>query len=115
MTKELTNLNIYYNSDKCRIYYTEGNIWSDTKFLLNLVNTDYIFYQFTWNIEEIINSFPWDYDKNLKNNDNFDMKTNIIFCAPTEKICGIIKGKGYRSILLNHNCLIDYNKCVKNH
>ena len=109
----LNNLNLYYNSDKCRIIYLEGNCWYDSEFISSLKKTDYIFYQFTWNIEAKINSaddpFPWDYDKNLKNNDNFDMKTNIIFCAPTEKLCGIIKNKGYRSILLNHNCLLDYN------
>ncbi len=102
-------LNIYYNSDKCRIMYTEGSCWSWSKFLLNLKNTDYIFYQFTHNLEVHINSFPWDCNEILKNNDNFDMKTNTIFCAPTEKICSIIKNKGYRSILLNHNCFLDYN------
>ena len=77
--KKLTNLNIYYNSDKCRIIYLEGEYWCDLEFILNLKNIDYIFYQFTWNIEELINSFPWGINENLKNNDNFDMKTNVIF------------------------------------
>ena len=109
--KKVTNLNLYYNSDKCRIIYLEGGeCWSDFEFISNLKNTDYVFYQFTWNIEELINSFPWGMNEKLKNNDNFDVKTNVIFCAPTEKLNEIIKSKGYRSILLNHNCLLDYNK-----
>ena len=108
---KLSNLNLYYNSDKCRILYLEGGMWGDEKFILSLKNTDYIFYQFTWNIEKIIDTFPWELSKkNSINNNNFDIKKNIIFCAPTEETRDIIKEKGFRTILLNHNCLLDYNK-----
>lgn len=109
-TVELTNLNIYFNSDKCRIFYTEGPCWSDTKFVSNLINTDYIFFQFTWNIEAQSDQIPWDMEKKVSINNNFNFKTNIIFCAPTEKLHNVFKDKGYTSILLNHNCLLDYNK-----
>ena len=55
---KISNLNLYYNSDKCRILYIEGNIWKDEKLMLSLKKTDYIFYQFTWNIEKVIDTFP---------------------------------------------------------
>ena len=107
---KISNLNLYYNSDKCRILYIEGNIWKDEKLMLSLKKTDYIFYQFTWNIEKVIDTFPWDFSKKSSiNNNNFDIKKNIIFCAPTEETRDIIKEKGFRTILLNHNCLLDYN------
>jgi glycosyltransferase involved in cell wall biosynthesis len=102
------NLNKYFLHDNCKIYYSE-NIKNDT-FLASLDNNSYIFFQFPWNIEPIIDNFPWDMEKNIKKlNANFNIKTNIIYGAPTEHTLTIIKNKGFRAILLNHNCFINYN------
>lgn len=110
MGEKVTNCYFYHNSDKCRIMYIEGPMWQDEEFISNLKKTDYIFYQFAWNIENVIDTFPWEYPEKFTINSDFDMKTNIVFCAPTEKTLDIIRNKGFRAILMNHNCLLDYNK-----
>lgn len=103
------NLNSYFISDKLKIFYSEEFI-SNSEFLKNLDKNSFIFFQFTWNIESCIDRFPWDYEIKInKVNKNFNVKTNIIFCAPNQNTLSVMINKGYNAILLNHNCLLDYN------
>ena len=114
----MNNLNHYYKSDKCNIFYWEGAI-SD-KFISQLDDSCFIFEQFLWNVE---------YPRGLKNQlytlevhmetinqrceklaPKFDVKTQMIYCSPNEQVHQYIKKSGYASILLNHNCFLDYNK-----
>ena len=99
------NLTILYKSMNLNIYYTED--YNNIDFLQSLDNDCYIFFQFTWNIEPKINDFPWDYLKSFPK--SFNVNKNIIWCSPNESCKDIITGKGYTSILANHNCLLDYN------
>lgn len=102
------NLNPYYISPEVKIFYSE-DIVNDT-FLSSLDESSYIFLQFTWNTESTIDACPWDMEENInKMNSRFDFKKQFIFCAPDENIHKKITGNGYTSILLNHNCLLDYN------
>lgn len=99
------NLAILFESSNLKVYYTED--FNDANFLSSVDNTCYIFYQFTWNIEPQIDSFPFDYPSFFPK--TFNIKKNLIFCAPDNFCKDKIIEKGYSAILLNHNCLIDYN------
>jgi glycosyltransferase involved in cell wall biosynthesis len=99
------NLNKVYISEELKIYYTEN--WNNKPFIDSLDNSCYIFHQFTWNIESTIMNFPYDLFKDFPI--SFNYKNNVIFCAPDEYCNNIIKSKGFTSILMNHNCLLDYN------
>jgi glycosyltransferase involved in cell wall biosynthesis len=100
------NLNKVYISEELKIYYTED--FNNKEFIDSLDNTCYIFLQFTWNIESVIINLTFDdWFKDFP--ELFDYKNNIIFCAPDEYCNNIIISKGFNSILMNHNCLIDYN------
>ena len=102
------NANIYYKDEKITIIYSEN--FSNDEFIKKLNNNIYIFYQFTWNIEAIIKDFPWNIEKNInKKNNNFNCKTNIIFCAPTNETYELMIKKGYNAKLINANAFLDYN------
>lgn len=96
-------MNKYYESENLKIYYIE-----DTKYLINLDNLDnncFIFLQFPYNIHNFIENF------NIDNEfpDFFNSKNNVIYCSPDEFIHNKIIEKGKKSIIFNHNCLLDYN------
>ena len=99
------NLTTIFKSNTLKIYYTED--FDNNDFLSSIDNTCYIFYQFTWNVEANITNFPFNYCSYFPK--SFNVKTNLIFCAPNQFCKDKIIEKGYSAILLNHNCLIDYN------
>jgi glycosyltransferase involved in cell wall biosynthesis len=102
------NANIYYKDEKITIIYSEN--FSNDEFIKKLNNNIYIFYQFTWNIEAIIKDFPWNIEKNINvKNNNFNCKTNLIFCAPTKETYELMIKKGYNAKLINGNAFLDYN------
>ena len=97
---------IFLNNNLC-IFYIET--LEDIDFIGSLNENTYVFLQFTWNIEAIIDQFPWRiYEK--KFGDGFDVKKNLIYCAPNELCYLRIISKGFSAILLNHNALLDYKK-----
>lgn len=97
---------IFSNDNLC-IFYVET--LSDIDFISSLNENTYVFLQFTWNIEAVIDQFPWQiYEKKFGN--GFDIKKNLIYCAPNESCYLQIISKGFSSVLLNHNALLDYNK-----
>lgn len=98
----VTNL---FSNEKLCIFYTET--FDDEEFLLSLNSNTYVFLQFTWNIEEILNEFPWEIHKK-KTGEGFNFKKNLIFCAPNELCYLTILSKGFSAVLLNHNALLDY-------
>jgi glycosyltransferase involved in cell wall biosynthesis len=102
------NANLFY-SNKIHMIYSE-HYW-DENFIKSLDSTVYLFHQFAWNCESIIDSFPWNlHEKFNALNPNFNFKSNIIFCSPNSLVHNKIIEKGYNSVLLNHNALVDYNK-----
>lgn len=107
----MENLYAYFNSNKLKIFYTEGGSFADDDlFMSSLDDTCYVFFQFTWNIESNIDSIPWHYESRIASESStFNFKKQFIFCAPTLKTYNRIVKRGYSCILLNHNCLLDYN------
>jgi glycosyltransferase involved in cell wall biosynthesis len=108
----MNNLNVYFNSPNLKIFYLEGNI-NNSNFLEHINNNCYIFYQFTWNIDNCViennTGFLRHYESNFMKNDSlFNFKTNFIFCSPNENANEFIIKNGYSSIILNHNSFLDY-------
>lgn len=102
------NANVFY-SNKIKLIYSEY-FWDD-EFIRSIDSSVYLFQQFTWNCESIIDSFPWDFEEKFNSlNPNFNIKSNLTFCSPNSVVHEKIKSSGYSSILLNHNALVDYDK-----
>ena len=125
----INNLNLYFHSDKCNIMYIEINAMERSdlgNFLSKLKKSDYLFIQFPYNIEHTLMAFRKNDIKTFyvcmlnyaiekyKNNNGFDVTKNVIFCAPTEKVRDMFIEFGLTSILLNHNCFLNYNNFVIN-
>ena len=101
------NLNPFLNINGVKFMYSE--FYHEDEFLIRLHSKCYLFHQFAWNVEYDLHDFPWDLHKRISRvNPLFPVKSNIIFCAPNSNVCDYINSKGYRSILLNHNCLLDW-------
>ena len=106
------DFNIYYNSNNYKIFYLEGAI-SD-EFILQLDDSCFVFYQFTWNVEykeevgglsTLERHISYRERQFSKLNALFNVRKQLIFCAPTEATNRMILESGFTSILLNHNCL----------
>lgn len=112
----MNNLNKYYTSKNCKIFYLEGEF--SEKFISELDESCFIFYQFTWNVEQIDKAtgkmwaeltLSHREEQFSKINKLFNVRKQLIFCAPTQETHDIILQNGFNSVLLNHNCLLDYN------
>lgn len=112
----MNNLNKYYTSKNCKIFYLEGGF--SEKFISELDESCFVFHQFTWNIEQIDKAtgkmwaeltLTHHEEQFSKINKLFNVRKQLIFCAPTQETHDIILQNGFNSVLLNHNCLLDYN------
>tara|TARA_B110000971_G_scaffold34927_1_gene32799 strand:- start:3828 stop:4814 length:987 start_codon:yes stop_codon:yes gene_type:complete len=102
------NANVYFENSNVMIITT--GYYKNEAFIKNLHNNIYVFIQFYYNVEYDVPSFIQEYEDTIReHNTTFNTRTNLIFCAPNEEVNKIILGLNYTSIVLNHNCFIDYN------
>lgn len=102
------NLNNYYSSKSLNIVYSENFLIKD--FVESLDERTYIFFQFPFNIERSLSNTFHYFNFIQEYAPNFDLNKNIIYCSPNKTVHDKIVSDGYNSIILNHNCLLDYNR-----
>ena len=101
-------INHYYTSKSLKIFYSEDFLFEN--FIRSLDNDSFIFYQIPFNIEHDLNGGWYHYFNFISEyNPHFNLKTNIIFCSPSKRVHDKIIKDGYSSIMLNHNCFLDFN------